>query len=467
MRMKVVGMILCFLPLSLCADWEPDVRLTNYINSDYGSYNNAWTIAVWDTMVHIVWEHSSVGNWIYYIRSTNSGESFEPDTQLTPPYSHHPSIAVQDSIVHVVWEDHNNDEIYYKRSVDNGENWEPDIRLSNDPAISWYPSIAICDTTVHVVWYDKRDDEIYYKRSVDNGKNWKNSERLSNSPSGSSYPSIAVHDLMVHVVWTDWRDGKPEIYYKRSVDNGENWEPDIRLSDVPNISWFPSIGVCDTIVHVVWHDNRANYEIYYKRSIDNGVNWGIDTRLTWAPDTSYNPSIAVRDSVIHVVWWDKRDGNREIYYKRSVDNGENWGLDERLTYDSTLYRWYPSVACWDCPYDVHVVWTNYDTTFSFWWGKEIHYKRHKCEPQGVEEISEESQIEGYRLQVVKGTVYLFTPDDLKVDVRVYDVCGRVVDVLNKPRGEQKLIWKNKGASGVYFFVVEFGKEKIRLKAIIF
>ena len=172
-------------------------------------------------------------------------------------------------------------------------------------------------------------------------------------------------------------------------------------------------------------------------------------------------SIAVRDTIVHIVWRDYRDGDSEIYYKKSEDNGESWGLDERLI-NIACDKAHPSVAVWDCPYDVHVVWTDYRDGDS-----EIYYKRHKCEPQGVEEVSESSQVESYRLQVVKGVVYLFTPDDLEANVKIYDICGRVVDVLNKPRGEEKLVWENKGAPGVYFFVVESGVEKVRLKGVVF
>ena len=77
-------------------------------------------------------------------------------------------------------------------------------------------------------------------------------------------------------------------------------------------------------------------EIYYKRSTDAGVNWGTDTRLTNNTADSWYPSVAVSGSVVHVVWDDNRDGNSEIYYKRSTDAGVNWGADTRLT-NNTAY----------------------------------------------------------------------------------------------------------------------------------
>jgi hypothetical protein len=122
----------------------------------------------------------------------------------------------------------------------------------------------------------------------------------------------------VHVVWFDNRDYNNELYYKRSIDGGVNWEEDVRLTYDTSNSSYPSVAVSGSTVHVVWIDTReGNYEIYYKHSIDAGVNWGAETRLTNNNAYSTGSSISVSGSVAHVVWEDNRDGNYEIYYKRN------------------------------------------------------------------------------------------------------------------------------------------------------
>ncbi len=440
-------------PMDLYGQWEnPEKRLTAYPSySDYGSFNNAWTIAVRDTMVHIVWEHrlSSGVNpgELYYIRSINSGSSFDPDTRLTTGNSHYPSVAVCDSIVHIVWCDlrAGNYKIYYKRSVDNGATWGDDERLTHDPAGSWYPSVAVRDSIVHIVWCDSRNSnpEIYYKRSVDNGKTWGIDKRLTNdSFYYSGHPSIAVHGSIVHVVWYNLcAAGNYEIYYKRSVNNGENWGIiNERLTNNSADSECPSVAVRDSIVHVVWHDECAgSWEIYYKRSVDNGKTWGIEERLTTDPDGSKYPSVAVHDSIVHIVWrdWRAGAGNTEIYYNRSVNDGETWGIiDERLT-NALASSYYPSVACWDCSYDydVHVTWTDERA------GRpEIYYKRHKCEGTSVEE-SKELKVKSLEFRVfpnpftqktvirysLNGNRNDYTINDLRLTI--HDITGRIVKTL--------------------------------------
>src|SRR4030095_7468017 len=159
--------------------------------------------------------------------------------------------------------------------------------------------------------------EIYYIHSTDGGISWGQDTRLTNNPAPSGIASITVSGQVVHVVWYDLRDGTTKIYYKRSTDEGINWGADMRLTNNPALSQYPSLLVSGSTVHVVWQDKRdGNPEIYYKRSTDGGISWGADTRLTNNSANSLLSSVAISGSVVHTVWQDYRDGNYEIYYKR-------------------------------------------------------------------------------------------------------------------------------------------------------
>jgi len=242
--------------------------------------------------------------------------------------------------------------------------WEPEVRLTNNPdsSITSDPNarfIAATDDFVHVVWYDKRDGnmEIYYKRSTDGGKSWGPDTRLTIMPGNSSFPCIGVSGTNLHVIWQDDRDGNNEIYYKRSTDGGLSWETDKRLTNDPGMSGKPSMSVSGLLVHVVWRDTRdGNYEIYYKRSTDGGLSWETDKRLTNDNNYSYYPSIAASGSYLHVVWNDTRDGKLEIYYKGSTDQGITWETDKRLT-NNPLSSNLPCVAASGS--NVYVVWTGW------------------------------------------------------------------------------------------------------------
>jgi hypothetical protein len=432
--MKILFGWLLFLVFSVTpihAQWEPDVRLTNDPAISQTSYNNAWCIAASGDTVHVVWYDERDGYpEIYYKRSTDGGVTWGADTRLTnySAYSERPSVAVSGSIVHVVWRDDRdgNYEIYYKRSTDAGVNWEADTRLTNNSALSAWPSVAVSGSIVHVVWEDERDGnyEIYYKRSTDGGVTWEADTRLTNNSAWSEFPSVAVSGSMVQVVWNDERDGNNEIYYKRSTDAGVTWEADTRLTNNSAPSWIPSVAVSGSIVHVVWFDARdGNYEIYYKRSTDGGVNWEADTRLTNNSAWSEFPSVAVSGSTVHVVWYDRRDGNNEIYYKRSTAGGVTWGADTRLT-NNSAYSGGPSVAVSGST--VHVVWCDYRDG-----NDEIYYKRNPTGNIGVaeNELTKSTKVEP-RLKVFPNPFVSFTIalGHEKDKFIVYNSLGRRVGV---------------------------------------
>jgi Secretion system C-terminal sorting domain/BNR repeat-like domain len=147
--------------------WDADKQLSS---GSVGSYDPALSVS--GSVVHTVWCDLRDGNYeIYYKRSTDGGMNWGADTRLTiaSGYSYSASIAVSDTIVHIVWEDHRTgaSELFYKRSVDGGITWEPDTRLTFNTAISESPSVATSSSVVHVVWEDQRDGnkEIYYKRN--------------------------------------------------------------------------------------------------------------------------------------------------------------------------------------------------------------------------------------------------------------------------------------------------------------
>jgi hypothetical protein len=478
MRRVSLILVLNFFGLSVFGAWETDKRITDYpAHSDYGSNNNAWTIAVQDTFVHIVWEHQSGGiGELNYVQSTDDGNTFGPHKQLTIQDSHHPSICVFDSFVHIAWMDFRdgNYEIYYNRSTDFGLTWDIESRITTDAADSWGPSICCSDSFVHIVWDDFRDNnfEIYYNRSADFGSTWDiDNFRLDTDVDDSWSPSICCSDSFVHVTWLDWRDGNEEVYYDRSSDYGTGWDVESRITTDAASSGFPSICCIDSFVHIVWQDGMdGNNEIYYNRSRDFGLAWDIDNfRLTNDADTSGHPSICCIDTSVHVVWQDDRDGNKEIYYNQSTDHGANWAIDERLTVDAGNSA-LASIACTRCPgYDVHVAWTDERDG-----NKEIYYKRNPCPITGVSE-DKELRVKSLELRVravSRGTdkmpvLLLFAPNAMEVDIRVYDVCGKLKQVVYEgvlSKGEHTFASDFDG-TGVYFAVLRAQKSKKSLKMI--
>jgi len=393
----ILAVITTLLPFIGCSQWEPDLKLTSTPGS-YTSDNNSWCIAAWDNQVHVVWVGAlTATDAVLYKRSPDGGISWNEEVLLSAmfTYSSSPAIAVYENNVHVAWSQavgDNNSEIFYNHSTDGGATWLGAVGLTNSLLDSQRPVVGVEGQNVYVIWEDSRDYppngnymELYFKKSSDGGVNWSEELKLT-APAEEQpgFPSIAVRGGTIHLAYskTPFNVGQ-EIYYCRSTDQGGAWSDPVRLSfnNQAGVGRYPTIGANGENVYVFWSDSRDEgdyYELYFTRSQDAGETWGNETRLTFAGDDSYGPNIAVSGDALHLTWNEHRDGNWEIYYKNSMDNGMTWSTDTRLTNDAAN-SWYPSIAV--AGQTVNVAWC--DNRTGDW---NIYYKRDPSgNPVGVEE----------------------------------------------------------------------------------
>lgn len=455
-KIKLLLTSLLLLPAVFShAQWQSDTRLTNDNATSYTSYSNASNIATAGDTVHVVWSDSRDGNpEIYYKRSTDGGLTWGADTRLTNDAadSQFPAIAILDSVIHIVFDDtrSGDDEIYYMCSTDFGASWGTDTMISeNDGQYSGYPSISASaySQVINIAWEDARDGnlEIYCKRSLDGGFIWSQDVRLTNNNADSENPCLSVSGYGVYVVWKDARDGNNEIYFKHSTDGGINWTNDIRLTNNTAHSNGASVVATATVVHVAWYDERdGNREIYYKGSTDGGTNWSTDTRLTNDTAASNNPSISMHGSVVHVAWHDERNGNKEIYYKRSIDGGMNWEADVRLT-NAAGVSGRPSVSVSGSV--VHVAW--YDERDG---NAEIYYKRNPVDGGVGIDVSFENEDElQFFPNPFSDKINISAGSNELCELMIYDVTSKMV--VHKEFTNAVTLHTSALEKGIYLFEV--------------
>lgn len=326
--------------------------------------------------IHVVWDDNSPGNReIYYKKSTDGGTIWTTKRlTFNPGDSWYAAIAI-DSNNHIhmalMDESHGLAEIYYKKSTDGGANWTTK-RLTYNPGESYAPDIAV-DSNNHIffVWDDDTsgDSEIFFKKSTDSGATW-TTKRLTYTSYNAWNAAMAVDsDNNIYLVWEDGTPYDSEISFAKSTDGGVNWTTQ-RLTFNSGYSGFPAIAVdSNNHIHVSWDDNSpGNREIYYKRSTDEGETW-TTKRLSFNSGVSGSTAIATdSNDNIHVVWIDVTPGNSEIFYRRGTDNGATWGGARRLTWNLEGSE-FPSVAT-DLSTNIHVVWHDWSPG-----NAEIYYKK--------------------------------------------------------------------------------------------
>ncbi len=391
--------------------WSEDVRLTNHTNA-----NRKTNMATEGDEIHIVWERfmgEDNGYYeVFYMKSEDDGRTWsEPLRMSEHEYSvWNPDIAVHGDHVHVVWDrlaPSVSRQTYYRRSTDGGETWHPERLISRDDGYdSVGPTIAVGDDgiSVHVVWVDERHEdeswplntELYYNRSLDGGETWEGELRMTDAPYYSASQQIAVEGETVHVLWSDARYGvtSGDLFYKVSYDNGETWSDDFILADTPDSEISGAIAVDENNIHVIWvRMVGSTYYLYYRNSTDNGETWS-PAQLLWGPyDLVSNPDISVLGDEVNVVWAGRIEEGEDtqIYFKESLDGGISWEDDLRLTY-TVNNSWDPSIAMVDSM--KHVVWNDLRHG-----NRELYYKRNP------DFISESGPPEIYDVNVTDVTKY--------------------------------------------------------------
>lgn len=303
-------------------------------------------IAASGNFIHVVfvlvpYPYNSTKGKIVYMRSTNGGDDWrENPTELTLDWvNSNPAITVNivsPQYINVVWRANIGSSLYIKtiQSTTAGASWDS-TRVLYDGSLDANlgpPSITSEGQRVHAAWnrYRLGHSYVVYARSIDFGANWENPYDLPGSGDidGTGAPSISAATPFVHIVWPYWTLIRNEYDLKHlmSQNSGETWEEMTILAST-SINPHPTVTIDQAnIVHVVWRDGNG---LYYRRSLDAGVSWQPITHITISNYTSY-PSLAckilnewTKDNGIYLLWTDERDGNKEIYFKRGWQIGED------------------------------------------------------------------------------------------------------------------------------------------------
>ncbi len=450
--MKTIGLLVCvisYVNAGFCQYiWRPDKRLTYDDSTSYFGYPTQWSIAT-DTLgrVHVVWSDQRDPQWcseVYYKRSVDNGENWESDMPLTTNSSYWqemPCVVTDNqNRVHVVYTEFSNYVVvHYKRSTNGGVSWEPQTDIVNVQGdFAGHTSLAsdLADG-VYVLYANQTGPgwmnlDNFFVRSTDGGQTWEGSKQLTFSET-ALWGSIAADTLgRVHVVYVEAPDGERQLYYRRSTNSGQNFEPPVQLTSASSNKFNGSIYTNrGDMVYVVWQDKRdGNWEIYYIRSTDGGTNWGPEIRLTADPDTSIEPNItADLNSGVYLVWTDNRP-EKGVYFKYSSDAGNTWSNDTCITNGAVPHissQFFPSIACGDLGDYLHVAWKDERDG-----NLEIYYKRRVPEQKIMKNDSRFMEFSGI-------TVYpnpFHSKTTIKFEIRdkfqslnplkVYDATGRLV-----------------------------------------
>lgn len=269
-----------------------------------------------------------------------------------------PSLVTDSSgHLYAVWEDRKAladgvtvvDRIYSSFSLDGGQSWSESLPVFDDSrnVEQEAPKLLIgSDGVLYVVWAEKDPSQripqthIHFAKSLDGGQSWSDPVRIEDTSIDRALnPTLALDgDGTLYAAWGDGRrDFKADIYFAKSTNGGEDWQESRKINSVSNsafdsdaIDFTPSFLVAgDGTLYLAWSDNRnGDFDIYFARSEDQGENWSANMRMNQGLfNHQVTPQLIEQDGTLYAVWSDEREGNNKIYLATSTDRGETWSED--------------------------------------------------------------------------------------------------------------------------------------------
>ena len=323
--------------------------------------------------LHAVWtEGSATSASVAYTRSSDNGATWSAPglfgTGAIPAGFQStlgPRVAASGSDIYIAWSGtyEGYPRIYLIHSANAGQTFTAPVAVSDPRIAASLPSLAASSALVAVAWSDQRSKlvggvastyaEVYARTSRDRGTTFAPTVAVSVPDRFSSWtPAIAVQGTELHVAWTDERFDtadctdantacQEEEFYRRSVDGGATWGPEVRLTHdavgAPKSSWAPSIVVANATVHIAYFDFRTGpARIYYQRSTDGGATWA-EQRISSASDLqpSARPVLSVIGGNVRMVFWrgPESGGPSDVYFAASSAAGAagSWTTPVALT----------------------------------------------------------------------------------------------------------------------------------------
>ncbi len=471
------------------AQWTEPIRIAEELG-----LSTPRAVAIGDTL-HVV---ASGGTDIYYLRSTNSGESWTDPVSIADTFngSGYAEITRSRDEIHLAWvgrvEHVPRQQIFYTSSSNGGRNWNAPVRVfNNSSAFLKYPGLAVNGDTLFLTCAISQNILLF--RSLDGGATWADSMILENGPIViSHWPIIRYSTGLLHIVYQLSIVGDSlgyEIYYRNSDDYGLSWSERFIISTPePFPDYRHSLGPSAFLddegnVFIVWYDYKYGSEcgftgdILGRVSTDNGYTWEPESRITFT-QTGSSPSCIILYDELHVVWADELPVgcfNPKIMYSRSADWGLNWTEPEVISGSVEQNELSAFLFHNISPYSdvLHCVMSRDEPDG----GRDLYYFQ-RGEINSVEDETNPSIYDGISLTAYPNpfnstiAISFVNREVCNLNIEIFNIRGQRINTFDlKAQKSGKIVWRaiddrgNRLSAGIYFVKAENSKSYKVLKLI--
>ena len=112
----------------------------------------------------------------------------------------------------------------------------------------------------------------------------------------------------------------------------------VNISSNEGNSEIPEEAMSGNNIYIAWIDDTSgNRDVFFRKSIDQGKTFGDTVNLSNMPGGAYNVQIIAIYNYVFVVWEHTPDNNGQIFFKRSVDYGNTFDKTVSLGNNTGFY----------------------------------------------------------------------------------------------------------------------------------
>jgi hypothetical protein len=140
----------------------------------------------------------------------------------------------------------------------------------------------------------------------------------------------------------------------------KNYKSSLKADNLANLSnnkghsEVPKLTVIGNSVYVVWiDDSSGRRDIYFRKSTDNGYNFGPIIDVSNQNGGSVDQQIAASENNIYLIWEHAPGNNGGVFFTRSIDNGTTFETIRNVG-NNTGFNGFPQIAA--SGKNVYLVW---------------------------------------------------------------------------------------------------------------
>lgn len=258
--------------------------------------------------------------------------------------------------VYAAWLQNNKSDTVVTKSTDFGQTWSTPVIADSTNAGTDKPILTVRARDIYVGF--SHSQKVWVAASHDGGATFKSSLVRQNSTFGLSLASGAVVDSRGNVFfgWAGYTQsggakGPVNLYISKSSDGGSTWSNTLldTSTSPPDCSAFRCgwayLGAQVTLavdpkntLYALWNAGAIDAgpeRIFFARSNDGGATWSPQQDVSLAPlgvNHAFPALVSGGAGDVRIGWMDARNsGQWNVYYRRSVDRGNSWSSETKLS----------------------------------------------------------------------------------------------------------------------------------------